>query len=324
MDIRSNILYKRRYIYFDHWLFAGGNQPALYNSQSRRRLYGIILSVWFYTATFLVIAFFVKTIENISILAPFIPIMSGSYWFITTYLLLMIVEPILVLVIKSDWFDKIYASLLIVFCILPTLIPFAGLDLKPSGANLLWFSVLYLSGYALRDINLNKGKAFILFCLSIIVPFGVKIAVKGIFGRDQGGAVFYHHNSFFIFFAACSLLLVFKNMEIKSEFVRKSVYTISGACVGVYLIHENTYVRKWIWEYADNWIDYSAYYFPVRAILFVTFVFTICIIFDIVRKKLFGILCVKHLEEHIDKILLTRTSRNQNFAKMRKISLLSA
>lgn len=279
-------------------------QPSLYNPQSRYRLYRIIFSVWFYSIIFLAIAFVTKTRNGISILASLIPIMSGSYWFISTYLLLMIVEPILVLVIKSDWFDKIYASLLIVFCILPTLIPFAGLDLKPSGANLIWFCVLYLSGYALRDINLNKGKAFILFCLSIIVPFGVKIAVKGIFGREQGGAVFYHHNSFFIFFAACSLLLVFKNMEIKNDFVRKRVFTISGACIGVYLIHENAYVRKWIWEYANYWIDYAAPYFPVETILFVTFVFIICIIFDIARKELFKIVCIENMEKHIDKMLV--------------------
>lgn len=117
------------------FLRGGQSQPSIYTQKSRLRLYGIIFSVWFYSITFLGIAFISGMSTDASILSSIIPLTSGSYWFISTYLLMMIMEPILMLIIESNWFNRIYISLMVMFCIIPTLFPVAGLDLKPGGGR---------------------------------------------------------------------------------------------------------------------------------------------------------------------------------------------
>ncbi|WP_415338254.1 hypothetical protein [Clostridium perfringens] len=95
-----------------------------------------------------------------------------------------------------------------------------------------------------------------------------------------------------------SLFLVFKNLRVKSN---KFINTISATTFGIYLIHDNTYVRPFLW---NNILKNSEYlnsnFLVIHAIVSITIVFIICSIIDYLRKKL------------IEKPLLELISRNED------------
>lgn len=81
--------------------------------------------------------------------------------------------------------------------------------------------------------------------------------------------------------AVCSFMW-FKNINIPQN---KYINIIGGSTFGVLLIHANSdTMRKWLWhDLLDNVGHYNDYYWGVRPIIYVIFIFFVCIIIDRIR-----------------------------------------
>ena len=84
---------------------------------------------------------------------------------------------------------------------------------------------------------------------------------------------------------ACIIFLYFLTKPEKKSTI---INYLSGSVLGIYLIHENIYMREFIWKFLlpiENFIfSYKFYYIFVLKVLVVFFT---CIIIDIIRRLLF-------------------------------------
>ena len=97
---------------------------------------------------------------------------------------------------------------------------------------------------------------------------------------------FVNNYSIFTLSLAYFLFIFFKNLKIKnSTFINK----IASSTLGIYLIHENIFIKPIIWKKifpAD--IYYDKAYFLILALCKIFFVFITCLIIDKLRIILFG------------------------------------
>ena len=87
-----------------------------------------------------------------------------------------------------------------------------------------------------------------------------------------------------VFIASLSLFLYIKNLKIESKLINH----ISQTSLGVYLIHDNYFIRIFLWRYIfKNNSYYHSNYLFIHSIISITFTFIICVIIDIIRIKIF-------------------------------------
>ncbi len=266
--------------------------------------------IFFYSISIFAIFVFLG-LEPFSVkglLSHLAPVIFGRWWFASTYILLYLFSPYinkLLRLFDNRQYIGFLALLISCWCLVPT---FTG---EIFGSNsLLWFVLVYsLGGYiqlhgflsnlsAIKSIGISIGLAILTFLSTIIfdvigtkIPFVAKNAMF-LFGERTLTVLM---NSLFLF-------LGFTKIRIKNSIV---INTISSATFGIYLIHDDEYVRQLLWKticknatYADNYIliPYS--------LLVVLIVFIGCAIIDFLRQYVIEKPCIGvivNISNHIDK-----------------------
>ena len=191
-----------------------------------------------------------------------LPVAYDCWWFASAYLILYIFTPFINRFLHSmskKEYRRYLLILMTVWCVIPTF-----LHVEMQRNNLLWFFCLYsvIGYYRLHHHDVKyKGSACILLAGLIILAVLVSAAVLDVIGRSSRYAAdhalfFYDYYSIPILAASLLLVIGFSRISMKRSRV---INTISAATFGVYLIHDNPYVRKLLWEkifrnasYADS------------------------------------------------------------------------
>lgn len=201
------------------------------------------------------------------------PTSSNAYWFMTCYVIMYILSPFINKMINS--LTKKEHLLLIGFLLLlQTIFPMIGFSYL---SNVAWFITLYIIAGFLRlhpsKYTETKWISIVLFCVSFvaIITFNafLKISLWGATG---------------IVCLICSIAMfnMFKNIKkpIHSSFIN----IVSSATLGVYLLHDNNYIRSWLWQtflkcpqMAEQW------FYPLFALGAILGVFAVCVLIDLFR-----------------------------------------
>ena len=84
-----------------------------------------------------------------------------------------------------------------------------------------------------------------------------------------------------IIVCAVTLVLYFKDINIQSTVINN----IASATLGVYLIHENTYVRPFLWEKIfKNGLFYNKPMLILHALCSIIITYALCTIIELLRK----------------------------------------
>ena len=223
-----------------------------------------------------------------SFVQALLPIIHGRYWFASTYFVLFLLHPFLdIFLNKLD--RKTYQKLLILLITIWCLIPTFTLSSFQSN-NLLWFITLYcVAGYIrLYGLNLKfSTKHYVLLWLGLsilryssavaLIILGTKFSVF-----TENTLLFYETQSVLTFLNALFLFLAFKNINIGSH---KWINIIASATFGVYLIHDNSIVRSFLWGTVFKNSDYqdSVLLIPY-SIAAALLVFAVCTLIDLLRQ----------------------------------------
>ena len=253
------------------------------------------LEIAFYSI-FIYIGFYVMFLKNQFGFKEFIkncmPIVNSKYPFATAYFLLYIFYPFINKMLNNltqEEHKKLIIILFIISTIVPLFVEFSNY------INFLGFTIfLYTIGAYMRKYESTKKNnipqlsivavgiiilTYILFCLCNYSYEKSKILYSY---TDK----IYQVDSPLILIISILLFKIFKSIDI--AVFNKIINTISATTFGVFLIHDNMYIRPYLWQVRlkSNMLIGSKYFIPYSIIICFG-IFIICSIIDFIRIKLF-------------------------------------
>lgn len=265
-----------------------------------------ITTTLFYSIIFLLLAKVTnKQITTPVIINSIFPIHQELYWFVTSYVGLMLIAPFLSrLAIGIN--KRVYMVLLCVLFIISFRLlygkVFAGFS------SIIFFSFLYLlAGYVkLYSIPQkwidNKGYILLMVwgiiylivtCANVFLCEGTSFLLRS-FSYDS-----------LILFLSVATFIYFAYLRLESNFW-KSLSKVTPYVFGVYLLHDNPIFRVDLWNKCIPTYYNIPIYFHCLIVSFV--IFTIGIVIDYLRNKLFILIRIHKLEDRIATRLLKLTN----------------
>lgn len=241
-----------------------------------------------------------------------LPITYSKWWFASTYFILYLLCPFInKLLVSLD--KKSYLNLLIIlgvcWCIIPTLT-----NETVQSNSLLWFIFLYsLSGYIRLHGSTSKIKGITYITLSFIITVITWLSSILICKFEIKTLEFYGMQKLPILIISLLLLKGFLQINIKPNRV---INIISSATFGVYLIHDNGYIRPFIWKTIFKNAAYSrSKYLIPYSIFVIAIVFIICTIIELLRIYIFEKKYLKIIEISANKFDASKEKMLSNVNK---------
>ena len=289
------------------------------SSFKQSKVWQILNEVWFYKFLFLIIflslgLISLSKVELIKELTPF----PYDYWYIKCYLLLFFVSPFLNKLINSlnqKEFKKLIVLGFFIFCVIPALT--GGELFENDGYTLYQFIYLYFVGAYLRLYPLEDSYIFkktskemfkiimiIIFFSCIILNFliysyGVKIAdVNNLFSYISNliGISTLNYSSPIITIQAIAYFSFFTTISIKSKFIN----SCSALTLGVYIIHENIFLKKYLYGvlgFTRKNVNDSR--MIINVLLATIIIYIICSIIEWLRQRIFQFIYNRNISKKI-------------------------
>lgn len=282
-----------------------------YQSNSKfkqSKLWQIINCSWFYRVLMLIVfsVFGIISVNKVQVFKDLLPVTLDNYWFIKDYILLYCLSPFLNKFIKSidkRSFQKLLIVGFIIFSIIPNIT--GGEFFANNGYTLYNFIYLYLIGAYLRIYPIDKSYFFRIFSKEAFRIIMVIVFISCVFlnyvlyfysKQITGFNDFFDLSAYYISSSSIAysnpIIIIqtiayfsfFSTLSFHSKFVNKC----SSLMLGVYMIHENRYVRANLYK----WLGLlDGKYHSVKFVLCVfgatILIFVVCAIIEWLRQILF-------------------------------------
>ena len=287
--------------------------------------YSNLLFLWlcalFYSIYFHLIFKIFKpiTVKDKKIFYNFFPAVFIKYWYFTEYFGMYLFLPLInngITNINKGDLKLFILSLIGIFIFWKDFMNNGDPFKMANGYSVLWLLIFYITGtyFGKFKINVNGNKLF--FCLICIIVFSgstllcfflpfykgkyntltIIIKIRQIFSLRI--------NSFPMILQSISLTLFFSQIKF-NKYIGKIITFLGPLTFGVYLIHENEYVRKNI---IGNLFSNDSVNLPLKAVIFLLIyrsflVFLICSIMDFFRHIIFMLFKIKKICIYLEKKL---------------------
>lgn len=277
------------------------------------KLISLIAEVWFYSVVIYTCMITTNQAEFSfkSALAALLPILSGSYWFASSYVLMYLLAPFI-----NKCLDNITQKqhltlmviLLVSFSVIPNFLFFFQWINWGSSCGIVWMLVLYVVGAYLRKyVDLEQVKKqrkkytmfTVLLCLS---PFLSKVVIaylsKELTDEVIGSSLFYMNNSVLIVPSSIAIFLLFSTFDISGKTSNNIIRFIAPSTFAVYIIHDNVYISDKLWGVVRGAMHLTDFRCIYEFFIVVFVIFCSCILIDLLRRVLFTALektsaCIK-------------------------------
>ncbi len=284
---------------------------CLYSKNKLKRILNLWIEVIIYailiTLTFVILPQY--KLGNGEMIIPCFPVMSGEYWYFSSYICVFFAMPILnTAVLKLD--KQVLFKILIVGFILFSIVPFCsniigGDFFKLSqGYSPIWLMYLYLCGAYLRLYginNHNKYKYLLYSLLAYLINFFGLIFVGYI---SEYYAIinkfnFLIYNSPFIVVGSFYLFVFFTQININNK-INKLVLNVSSVTFFVYIISTHQLVFEYIQKnMIKDYSDSNSFLLIIAVFLSSLIVYISCTIISLIFKKIFVIVKLKHFSDYL-------------------------
>ena len=269
--------------------FLVNRTGSLFDLKRVLKLWG---QVFFYSFTIYVIFCFmgISDLGVKTLIKVFFPITFSYWWFASTYLVLFLIHPFLNKLIHSldkRTYQSLLVLLIVCWCIIPT---FTTSEYQ--GNDLSWFITLYaISGYA-RIYGFHpefRSKHYFILCGLFSVLTYLSSVVFTILGTKwsvfaSNARYFFGQEKLSVLLCAFTLFMAFSKLKMRYH---KGINIIASATFGVYLIHENEFVKDFLWVRV---FQNAPYQDPFLLILYsigvVIAVYTGCTLIDLLRQQI--------------------------------------
>lgn len=275
------------YILITGYFMVNNNQWRL------KGIWNVWSITWFYAVSIYLIsvAIGLRSYQWEEMLNHATPVLSNSYWFVTSYLVLMLLAPLL-----SWGLQRLSRRQYLLVLILGFFVCFQfilGQFLMDDQQILLFVYLFMIGGYIRRfhaDSRYRPLYITIIYVLILMMMYCITIAKNSYFnGHDFHIYAMAYHG--LVLPLSVAAFLFFKQLNIQNRKIQKATYAIAPLCFAVYIIHTQSVVDELLWEYATKLFANSQQcMLPVLALLLCTFVFFICCFIDYLRIRIFNIL----------------------------------
>ena len=247
---------------------------------SWRKVARLVATVWVYSVSiYLGFALSEGTFDIIDFGKAFFPLIYNQYWFMTAYMIAYILSPFLALLLNASSQAKHRALLITMFVLASVLGLFPEVELISSVGWFLFLMALgaYLSRYPRFFAQIKPWMALLACAVLWAVITAVYFLLHyNMFRMDHPVALAW----------ALALFAVFANAKIPNC---KLVNRLAAGTLGVYLFHDNNYVRPRIW---NDWLRVGFHAESGTYILFafvaIVGVWVVCTLADTLRQVVFA------------------------------------
>ena len=265
---------------------------------------------WFYRVVIMLIlcGYGIIEIGRKDFFQALFPLDYATYWFVQMYLFLYCFSPFLNRLIKKmskKEFQILLMICLIVFSILPTISMQIMVPIE-KGHSLMSMVFMYLLGayfcyYPIQESRILKvntrRKNQLLFLLGFIMfvtihflllCFGNILMTGGEISQYFGETIqfsFLSYGNPFVIVSSLMYFFWFGTLKIKSKFINR----VSSLTLGVYLIHDNPYMRQWLYPLLGfvKGKVYTSVFILGKVFLCAIMIFIVCAIIEWMRQLLF-------------------------------------
>ena len=257
-----------------------------------KKLVRLLLQIFTYSIIGLIIGIVTHSekMSFINIVKSILPTTFGLYWFASCYVLIYIFTPFLKKIVEniSKREFKIILTLMIIIWGTIAFVP----RTRTFFNEFIWLIVIYFIGAYIKKYNFNFLKSnklrIILMMIIIFIMNVVMLALEMLSIKIPvlSKVVYYFNNtnSPFVLILTVLIFNIFKNLNIKSS---NLINKVASTTFGIYLIHENVFLRDIIWK---QLIQGSTYINSPMLILNATFgvisVFLCAMVIDLVIEKI--------------------------------------
>lgn len=229
-----------------------------------------------------------------------------TYWFVAQYIGLVLLSPFLNKIANSLDANK-YRVFIIILLLLDISIVGIGYGAVYSGGQSLFhFIVMYcIAGYIriygfLRSIK-QKHIVILLLILLLLPCIGIQFSELYIHKAKvlEMHSIFNNYNGIPSFLATLFFVL-FSRMKIQNKIYADFILKIAPYTFGVYLIHDNIYVRKWLWPFIMTKLNITDKNIILYSLLIPIILFLLCVLIDKLRKDFFNKV---YVDDILDKII---------------------
>lgn len=217
------------------------------------------------------------------------PTLFKEYWFFTAYFVLLMIAPYLNIFIKygeKKQFEKCLLTMFILWCVI---LSFTNQDMYSS--EIIRFCMYYLVGAYLRVYpdnylatrKIRNGIAGISVFLLLFSSTAIRL-------MNENFTYLISETSFTNAFSVLSFgsaVGLFSIAAYHKPWANSVVNKVASCTFGVYLLHDNPFMRKLIWlKWIDNAAWYDSGFLMLRILVSALIVFVACLPVELLRQKI--------------------------------------
>lgn len=254
------------------------------------------------------------------------PVVSNNYWFMTGYIVMYLFIPFINTFLKNATTTQrllVLGLLFVTNIVVPIIFVTAPSHAAALGANnIVSFVFLYLVGAELRLRSILQKKNLKLGRMIFWGAFTGYIASVGcldLIGLITRQNFFIKHatvlsgtgsNGLFALGMAIGFFIMIGNHSMQYQ---PSINMVAGSTLSVYLIHDNSYIRPWLWHTvfrldsvsSELWLSAVAKIFVISSLVFI-----VATLIDLIRRRLFD-----YAEDHFSRWLAILILQEGSWAK---------
>ncbi len=268
-----------------------------------------IVRTWtsaFFYSVIITTTFMLLSLEPWSIVTlgkSFFPLSTDAYWFVTQYIGLLILSPFLAILVRQLSYRQ-YVALLIGmgFMVLSVIPDFPlGKRFSISHGNSVWSFVylFFIAGFIRFHLKRFSMGRLLMTVVGLIL---LTMASEMILGKRDGAShLFWFNYNGILLFLSVAVFILIRQLQIPETWIWNLMVNVAPYTFGVYLIHDHLLVRDWLWKtlsmtsYANQWT------YALIVIAVCLSIFTVCLLIDSVRKKLFTIFRIDNILVRLDR-----------------------
>ena len=228
-----------------------------------------IVKIWFQTLFYSVGIYVILSCAGIisfdikGLVVSGLVIRGNPYWFVTQYIALLFLSPFLsklALSLAKSQFQLLLSVLFFINVSLSFGFPYG--EIYSSPVSISWFLFLFCVAAYIRLFNpfaqrkLEYGKYYLIFCLILLICY---LLYEYSLCHWRGMNISYRNSPAYNGYTLFSSILLFlwaKHYSFKKNILYRFIVRLAPYTFGVYLIHDNPYIRTLLWE---DWIVPSEY-----------------------------------------------------------------